>query len=61
MQFDIHSPQTTVAEAVYFSARLRLPRDVPNDQARQLQHQVCSLENWDQPCLCLPCARAGTC
>ena len=44
VQFDIHSPQTTVAEAVYFSARLRLPRDVPNDQARQFQHQVCSLK-----------------
>ena len=28
-QTDIHSPMTTVAEAVQFSARLRLPEDVP--------------------------------
>ena len=42
MQFDIHSPQTTVAEAIYFSARLRLPSHVPNDQAQAFQHQVCA-------------------
>lgn len=40
-QFDIHSPQTTVAEAVYFSARLRLPSSVPNDQATIFQEEVC--------------------
>ena len=29
-QSDIHSPQATVEEALWFSARLRLTRDTPN-------------------------------
>ena len=29
-QFDVHSPQTTVAEALLFSARLRLARHLDN-------------------------------
>ncbi len=29
-QFDIHSPQATVKEALWFSARLRLTNDISN-------------------------------
>ena len=32
-QFDIHSPQATVKEALWFSARLRLTNDIGNSRA----------------------------
>ena len=31
-QFDIHSPQATVKEALWFSARLRLTNDIGNSE-----------------------------
>ena len=31
-QFDIHSPQATVKEALWFSARLRLTNDISNKE-----------------------------
>ncbi|KAK9806328.1 hypothetical protein WJX72_010375 [[Myrmecia] bisecta] len=42
-QFDIHSPHTTIKEALWFSARLRLARDVPNTRLRTFLHEVMEL------------------
>ncbi len=42
-QADVHSPGATVEEALWFSARLRLPQSVSDEQVR-----VQSLQSW--PC-----------
>jgi ABC-type multidrug transport system ATPase subunit len=37
-QNDIHSPSATVREALLYSARLRLPASVTQDQVSQVTH-----------------------
>jgi len=39
-QFDIHSPQATVKEALWFSARLRLTNDISNKELWAFIRQV---------------------
>lgn len=39
-QMDIHTPATTVAEALWFSARLRLPKTVSDQQVRAYVDEV---------------------
>ena len=39
-QFDIHSPQSTVAESLWFSARLRLSPDVPGSTRKAFMQEV---------------------
>lgn len=47
-QSDIHSPQATVEEALWFSARLRLTRDTSNKVMWAFIYEVCSgvLSQW---------------
>ena len=42
-QFDVHSPQTTVHEALMFSARCRLSREHDNDTVLHFVEEVESL------------------
>jgi ABC-type multidrug transport system ATPase subunit len=44
-QFDIHSPQATVREALIYSAWLRLPEEVDKTtrEVRRLEEPVCAL------------------
>lgn len=42
-QTDIHSPQVTVRESVIYSAFLRLPREVNNDEKMVSTHGIFSL------------------
>jgi ABC-type multidrug transport system ATPase subunit len=44
-QFDIHSPQSTVREALIYSAWLRLPEEVDKTtrEVRRLEEPVCAL------------------
>lgn len=39
-QFDVHSPQATVKEALWFSARLRLAPDIDNRALADFLDQV---------------------
>ncbi len=39
-QFDVHSPQTTVHEALMFSARCRLSREHDNDTVLHFVEEV---------------------
>ena len=41
-QSDIHSPQATVEEALWFSARLRLTRDTSNKVMWAFIYEVCT-------------------
>ena len=41
-QFDIHSPQATILEALWFSARLRQPNDIDNGALSVFIHEVCA-------------------
>ena len=54
-QSDIHSPQATVEEALWFSARLRLTRDTSNKVMWAFIYEVrlaCPLQG--NTCACLP-------
>lgn len=42
-QADLHSPQTTVAEALWFSSRLRLPPSVSKADVLAFTHRVMEL------------------
>ena len=41
-QFDIHSPQATILEALWFSARLRQPNDISNSELSVFIREVCT-------------------
>ena len=43
-QFDVHSPQATVKEALWFSARLRLTNDISDRELWQFLRQACTLD-----------------
>ena len=43
LQADLHSPQTTVAEALWFSSRLRLPPAVSRAEVLAFTEQVSAL------------------
>jgi hypothetical protein len=57
-QFDIHSPQATILEALWFSARLRQPNDISNSELGVFIREVCTLERLVQlfifQCRCEP-------
>ena len=42
-QFDIHSPMATITEALWFSGRLRLPEDVPDEKVHSFVKEVMEL------------------
>ena len=42
-QFDVHSPQTNVVEALLFSARLRINGDIDNETLRAYVDEVMEL------------------
>ncbi|CAK8560553.1 unnamed protein product [Lathyrus sativus] len=46
-QTDIHSPQVTVKESVIYSAFLRLPREVNNDEKMKFVDEVMNLVELD--------------
>ncbi|XP_077238697.1 pleiotropic drug resistance 3 isoform X4 [Tasmannia lanceolata] len=46
-QNDIHSPQVTVEESLWFSASLRLPKEVSNEKQREFVEEVMSLVELD--------------
>ncbi|CAK8576248.1 unnamed protein product [Lathyrus sativus] len=46
-QSDIHSPQVTVRESVIYSAFLRLPREVNNDEKMKFVDEVMNLVELD--------------
>ncbi|MCH84892.1 ABC transporter G family member 31-like, partial [Trifolium medium] len=46
-QNDIHSPQMTVQESLWFSASLRLPKEVSNDKKQEFVEQVMKLVELD--------------
>jgi ABC-type multidrug transport system ATPase subunit len=46
-QTDVHSPQTTVKEALQFSARLRFSRDVPKETVEAFVEEVMDLVELD--------------
>ncbi|XP_045820317.1 ABC transporter G family member 31-like [Trifolium pratense] len=46
-QNDIHSPQMTVQESLWFSASLRLPKEVGNDKKQEFVEQVMKLVELD--------------
>ncbi|GAV89910.1 ABC_tran domain-containing protein/ABC2_membrane domain-containing protein/PDR_assoc domain-containing protein [Cephalotus follicularis] len=46
-QNDIHSPQVTVEESLWFSANLRLPKEVSKDQRREFVEEVMRLVELD--------------
>jgi ABC-type multidrug transport system ATPase subunit len=55
-QFDIHSPQATILEALWFSARLRQPNDISNRnldlfirQVLHPRHLVCCSDGSPKP------------
>ena len=56
-QFDVHSPQATVKEALWFSARLRLTNDISDRELWQFLRQVCPLYAL---CNCIPPYLAGS-
>ncbi|KAG1428139.1 hypothetical protein G6F57_023211 [Rhizopus arrhizus] len=39
-QMDIHQPMVTVREALYFSAKLRQPADVPLEEKKRYVEQI---------------------
>ncbi|CAN1282354.1 ABC transporter G family member 31 [Linum perenne] len=46
-QFDIHSPQVTVEESLWFSSSLRLPKEVSKEQRREFVEEVMRLVELD--------------
>ncbi|PNX68143.1 ABC transporter G family member 31-like protein, partial [Trifolium pratense] len=46
-QNDIHSPQVTIEESLWFSASLRLPKDISIDKRREFVEQVMKLVELD--------------
>ncbi|KAK0605737.1 hypothetical protein LWI29_030203 [Acer saccharum] len=46
-QNDIHSPQVTVEESLWFSSSLRLPKEVSKDQRKEFVEEVMSLVELD--------------
>ncbi|GLT27269.1 hypothetical protein SLA2020_022810 [Shorea laevis] len=46
-QNDIHSPQVTVEESLWFSSSLRLPKEVSNDQRHEFVEEVMRLVELD--------------
>lgn len=47
-QQDIHSPKTTVREALQFSARLRQPRHVPDEEKQQYVEKIITILNMEE-------------
>ncbi|KDO73303.1 hypothetical protein CISIN_1g000860mg [Citrus sinensis] len=46
-QEDVHSPQVTIEESLWFSANLRLPKEISKDQRHEFVEEVMSLVELD--------------